>query len=107
MSAVFGPKSLYSGLAIWSLPPLELNEANNIHETRTMYPVMSSQSAIPEPFARGTYKPARVSLPSSEVFLAILPFHSGQYSTAIAATTNNRLNHTSSPDAAKNPSHPR
>ena len=80
---------------------MELNEANIIHETRTMYPVMSSQSAIPEPFARGTYKPARVSLPLAEVFLAILPFHFGQDSTAIAATRNNRLAQTSGRDAQK------
>ena len=56
ISAVFGPKSLYSGLAICSLLPLELNEANIIHDTRTTYPAMSSQSAMLDPRGRGRNK---------------------------------------------------
>ena len=55
MIAVFGPKSLYSGLEICSLLPLELKEANIIQDTRTTYPAISSQSAMPEPLGRGRY----------------------------------------------------
>src|ERR1043166_537071 len=57
MIAVFGPKSLYSGLEICSLLPLELKEANIIHETRTTYPAITNQSATLEPLGRGRYVP--------------------------------------------------
>src|SRR5215475_5612014 len=95
ISAVFGPKSLYSGLAIWSLPALELNEANIIHDARTTYPVMRIQSAMLDPRGRKRYKFARVKQASSGVLLTILPFHSGRDCTAIAAMKNIRLAHKS------------
>src|SRR5215831_4818877 len=101
ISAVFGPKSLYSGLAIWSLPPLVLNEANIIHDTRTTYPAISSQSAMLDPRGRGRYKFDRFWYASRGVLLRILPFHLGQDSTAIAAAENNRLPHKRGCDAQK------
>ena len=102
MIAVFGPKSLYSGLEIWSLLPLELNEANIIQDTRNTYPAMSNQSAMPEPFARATYNSAAELL--SKVPLTTRRFHLGQISTAIATTKNKRLAHTSGRDAQANAS---
>src|SRR5215467_6761241 len=96
MIAVFGPKSLYSGLAICSLPPLESKEANIIHDTRTMYPVISSQSAMIEPLGRGRYNSVlpRVSISVAADFTNLL-FHLGQASTATAVTKNRRLLHSS------------
>src|SRR5437667_11753822 len=94
--AVLGPKSLYSGLEIFSLPPLELNEANIIHDTRTTYPAMTNQSAMPEPLGRGTYVSAVSELlAASGASLTILCFHLGQVSSASTARKNNRLAHKS------------
>src|SRR5215475_15921513 len=93
ISAVFGPKSLYSGLAIWSLPALVLNEANIIHDTRTTYAAMSSQSAMLDPRGRGRYKFDRFGKASRGALLIILPFHLGQDRSATAATKNSRLAH--------------
>src|SRR5207237_6074259 len=103
--AGFGPNSLYSGLEICSLLPLELNDANIIQDTRTTYPAMSNQSAKPEPFGRGTYN-------SATGRLALVPkgplmtrrFHLGQVSTATAATKNSRLPQKSGRDAQANAS---
>src|SRR5215510_9131835 len=104
MSAVFGPKSLYSGLAICSLPSLELNEANIIHDTRTTYAAMNSQSARLDPRGRWTYKLCRFETALSELLLTILPFHLGQDSTAIVAAKKKRLPHKSGRDVQKNAS---
>src|SRR5919198_2255887 len=93
INAVFGPKSLYSGLAIWSLPPLELNEANIIQDTSTTYPAMSNQSAMAEPLGRGRYKSARLPGALLDRSLTILRFHLGQDNTALAAMKNKRLAH--------------
>src|SRR6266496_5555982 len=101
ISAVLGPKSLYSGLAIWSFPALVLNEANIIHDTRTTYPAMSSQSAVLDARGRGRYKFDRFRYASSEVFLTNLPFHLGQDRSAIAATKNKRLAHKRGRDVQK------
>src|ERR1041385_7473490 len=101
INAVFGPKSLYSGLAIWSLPALELNEANIIQETRTTYAIMISQSAMPEPAARGRYRFDRFKCPLLEAPFTILSFHLGQERTAIAARQNNRLAQTRGCDVQK------
>src|SRR5215831_16279362 len=101
INAVFGPKSLYSGLAICNLPPLELKEANIIQATRTTYPAMSSQSAMLEPLGRGRYKSDRLRGTSSDRLLRIVDFHLGQDSIAIAATKNKRLAHRSGRDAQK------
>src|SRR4029077_19575313 len=96
MRAVLGPKSLYWGPAIFSLPPLELNEANIIHDTRTTYPAMTNQSAMPEPLERGTYVSAVWELGAAfGAALTILCFHLGQLSSANAARKNNRLAHKS------------
>ena len=57
MIAVFGPKSLYSWLAIRRMPSLELKEANIIQDTRTTYPAISNQSATLDPVGRGRYLP--------------------------------------------------
>src|SRR6266513_2652547 len=79
MIAVFGPKSLYSGLAICSLPPFELNEANIIHDTSTTYPAMSSQSAKLEPLGRGRDESVVGYLrPLPEAPLKIPRFHLAQ-----------------------------
>src|SRR5215467_1959513 len=101
INAVFGPKSLYSGFAIWSLLPLELNEANIIQDTRTTYPIIRSQSAMLEPLGRGRYKSARFPGALSDRCLTIRCFHLGQNSTAIAATKNKRLAHKRGRDAQK------
>src|SRR6266566_3757500 len=104
MIAVFGPKSLYSGLAICSLLPFELKEANIIHDTRTTYPAMSSQSARLEPLGRGRDKfAASVRLPPS-LPLKTRCFHLGQVSTATAVAKNKRLPHRSGRDAHANAS---
>src|SRR5436305_1995698 len=95
INAVFGPKSLYSGLPIWSFPSLVLNEANIIHETRTTYPAMSSQSAMLDPSGRGRYKSGRFGEASPEVLLTDLPFHFGQARSATAPAKNNKLAHKS------------
>ena len=99
MIAVFGPKSLYWALAIRRLPPLELNEANIIQDTRATYPAMSSQSAMPEPFGRGRYKSVdrRTLVQASFGFTSLL-FHFCQVSTATAATRNKRLPQSSGRD---------
>src|SRR5690349_9169298 len=93
MSAVFGPKSLYSGLAIWSLLPLELQEASIIQDTSTTYPAMSSQSAMVDPWGRTRYKLDRLRLTPSEALLKIFGFHLGQHSNPIAVTKNVRSPH--------------
>src|SRR4030095_7632167 len=104
MSAVLGPKSLYSGLAICSLPPLELNEANIIQDTSTTYPAMNSQSAMLDPRGRWTYKLDRFEKALSEVLLTMLPFHLGQDSTAIVAPKKKRLPQKRGRDVQKNAS---
>src|SRR6266508_883018 len=92
MIAVFGPKSLYSGLEMCSLPSLALNEANIIQDTRTTYPAISTQSAQFEPFGCGKYKvPAEgLSVSSCRVLLS-LAFR--QDSTTMATTKNKALPH--------------
>src|SRR6266516_2443455 len=107
MIAVFGPKSLYSGLAICSLPPFELNEANIIHETRVRYPAMSIQSAMPEPLGRGRYESAGNCLRALPEPLTILCFHLGQVSSATAVTKNKRLPQSSGRDVHANVSPPK
>src|SRR5919198_3713165 len=105
MRAVFGPKSLYSGLEICSTLPFELKEANIIHDTRITYPVMISQSAMHEPAARGKYNVvARRTLVPTSPDLRSLPFHLGQVSTATAAPKNKTLPHSSGCDACANAS---
>src|ERR1044072_3816506 len=96
MIAVFGPKSLYSGLEICSLLPLVLKEANIIQDTRTMYPSMSNQSAIAEPLGRGRDLLTTELLKSSPgARLMTLCFHLLHDRTAIAAIPNQRLAHPS------------
>src|SRR6266576_4212627 len=101
ISAVFGPKSLYSGLSICSLLPLVLNEANIIHDTRTTYPAISSQSAMLDPRGRGRNNFDRFRWTSSGAVLRILPFHLGQDRSAADATKNNRLAHKRGCDVQK------
>src|SRR5215831_13241388 len=101
ISAVFGPKSLYSGLAIRSLPAFVLNEANIIHETKTTYPAMRSQSAVLDPRGRGRYKFDRVRDASPGGLFTILRFHLGQDRSATDATKNNRLAHKRGRDVQK------
>src|SRR4029453_18257283 len=87
MNAVFGPKSLYSGLEICSLLPVVLNEANIIQDTRTTNATMSAQSAQFEPLGRGKYNEAIGAFSASFSFgFRIFRFHLGQVSTAIAVT---------------------
>src|ERR1051326_1429027 len=96
MIAVFGPKSLYSGLEICSLVPLVLNDANIIQDTRTTYPRMTNQSAKPEPLGRGTYVlPAKVLRLSTSACFMILCFHFFHDNVAIAAAANKRFPHKS------------
>src|SRR5205814_5684136 len=94
MIAVFGPKSLYSGLEMCSLPSLELKEANIIQDTRTTYPAISTQSAMLEPLGRGRYGSlaARIS-GLLGAGCTNLVFHLDQNNTAITAIKNNRLPH--------------
>src|SRR2546425_1236457 len=102
MIAVFGPKSLYCGLEICSLVPVELKEANIIQDTRATYPAMSNQPAMVEPSARGRYKSAaRLSL-LPKVVPRIAPFHLGHDSSATAAIKNKRLPQSSGRDAQAN-----
>src|ERR1041385_4647903 len=96
MIAVFGPKSLYSGLEICSLLPLVLKEANIIQDTRTTYPSMSNQSAMPEPLGRGRYLlPINVLRLSPGARFMILCFQFFHDNVAIAAVANKRLPHKS------------
>src|ERR1700746_2385535 len=89
MIAVFGPKSLYSGLEICSLVPLVLKEANIIQDTRTTYPAMSNQSAMTEPLGRGRYVLTTELLrPSPRAPFRTLCFHLVHDSTAIATMPN-------------------
>src|SRR5436309_14205276 len=96
MIAVFGPKSLYSGLAIRRMPSLELKEANIIQDTRTTYPAISNQSAMLDPVGRGRYLPGTkvLGLSSSARFMTLC-FHLFHDSRAIAAMPNKRLAHKS------------
>src|ERR1700730_13305148 len=104
MIAVFGPKSLYSGVAIFNLPPPELKDANIIQETKTTYPTMTSQSAMVEPLGRARYK-SRLwgGLMPLSVGLIFL-FHLGHDSNATAVMKNKRLAHSSGRDAHANAS---
>jgi len=104
MIAVFGPKSLYSGLEIFNLPPPELKEANIIQDTRTTYPTMTSQSAMLEPGARGRYKSLRWRRSVPVLADLIFLFHLGHDSNATAVTKNKRLAHSSGRDAHANAS---
>src|SRR5438552_6882452 len=103
--AVFGPKSLYSGLAIFNLPALELKEANIIHETSNTYPAMSSQSAMVEPLGRERYNSGAASLGTLPKRRPTIPrIQLFQLSTATAVTKTKRLPHRSGRDARANAS---
>src|SRR5258708_16453777 len=91
MMAVFGPKSLYSGLEICSLLPVVLNEANIIQDTRATNAVISTQSAMFEPLGRGRYKPTVRPGAGALVFC----FRADQVSTATVVRKNSRLPHKS------------
>src|ERR1044071_7288873 len=87
MIAVFGPKSLYSGLEICSLLPVVLNEANIIQDTRTTNATISAHLAQFEPLGRGKYNEAIEAFSVSFSFgCRIFRFHLGQASTAITVT---------------------
>src|SRR5437867_3420709 len=100
MIAVFGPKSLYSGLAIRRMPSLELKEANIIQDTRTTYPAISNQSAMLDPVGRGRYKPVVCRTVGAVVTESlILRFHLGPVSSPTAVKKNKMLAYTSGRDA--------
>src|SRR5215510_13011638 len=91
MIAVLGLKSLYSGLDICSLLPAVLNEANIIQDTRATNAAISTQSAIFEPFARGTYEPTVRPSTGARVFC----FRADKVNAPAVDRKNNRLPHNS------------
>src|SRR5215510_7975404 len=91
MIAVFGPKSLYSGLEICSLLPAVLNEANNIQDTRATNAAISTQSAMLEPLGRGRYKPTAGPGGGALAFC----FRADQVSAPAVVRKNSRLPHKS------------
>src|SRR5436309_1280469 len=88
MIAVFGPKSLYSLLPIWSLPPVEFAVANIIHDTSAKNAAINSQSSPFEPGARATDGDGPAS---SGGDLMIFCLHRGQVNTPIATVKKKRL----------------
>ena len=56
INAVFGPKSLYSGLAIWSLPSAGIERGKHHPRYEDDVSAMSSQSAMLDPSGRVRYK---------------------------------------------------
>src|SRR6185312_11766211 len=91
MMAVFGPKSLYSGLEICSLLPVVLNDANIIQDTKATNAVISAQSAMFEPLGRGRYKPPVRTCAGGLVFC----FRADQVSSPTVVRKNSRLPHNS------------
>src|SRR5437588_11720949 len=91
MIAVFGPKSLYSWLAIRRMPSLELKEANIIQDTRTTYPAISNQSATLDPVGPGRHLPRAKGLglaPCARVMpLCFHLLHDGSASAATPSQT--------------------
>ena len=85
---MFGPKSLYSLLAICSLPSLELRVANIIQDTIATKTAISSQSILSEPGAREMGGKTSVSRGDD---LTILCLHRGQVNKAIAMMKKQRL----------------
>src|SRR5262245_15811276 len=89
MMAVFRPKSLYSGLEIFSLLAVVLNEANIIQDTRATNAAISIQSATFEPFGRGRYE--RTVRPSAAAL--VFCFRADQVSSATVVRKNSRFPH--------------
>src|ERR1043166_701769 len=89
MIAVFGPKSLYSLLAMRIFPSLELSVANIIQQVRAKNAAMKSQSTPLEPSARGTLS---ISIGVWErLTLKIRWPHRGQVNTPIATPKKQRF----------------
>src|SRR4029077_9420923 len=101
MSAVFGPKSLYSLLPIWSLPPLELSVANIIHVASAKKTAMNTQSILSEPRARETLGSGSVLRGGD---LMILCLHRGQVSRPIVTAKKQKFPQKSGSDARANAS---